>query len=59
MSHFCEIKTKSGMYGCAIMNCEEDEEGHFWVGNGEYDSQVNYCPQCGEKAPTPAETYDE
>jgi len=39
------------MYGGAITRCWEDEEGQFWVDNGEYCSQVNYCPYTGTKAP--------
>src|ERR1035437_732824 len=27
------------------------ELGTFWAGNDEYESQVNYCPFCGAKAP--------
>jgi len=39
-------------YGEAIAICKEDEQGRFFVGNGEYLTQVNYCPWCGAKAPT-------
>jgi hypothetical protein len=39
-------------YGAAITRCVEDEEGKFWVDNGEYCTQVAYCPYCGEKAPS-------
>ena len=37
-------------YGGAIYDCEENEDGELWVDNGEYASQVNYCPYCGYKA---------
>jgi hypothetical protein len=26
------------------------EDGSVWIGNGEYVSQVNFCPWCGKKA---------
>lgn len=25
--------------------------GTMWAGNGEYDTQVNFCPFCGDAAP--------
>lgn len=37
-------------YGTAIDICCEEENGELWVNNGEYDSQVNFCPYCGYKA---------
>ena len=43
--------TPSDGYGAAIDVCYEDKEGRFWADNGEYSSQVNYCPWCGAKAP--------
>ena len=39
-------------YGEAVDGCYGTDEGEFWVGNGEYGTQVNYCPACGAKAPT-------
>ena len=46
--HRCEFNTPSDNYGPAITECwEEDDE--LWVGNGEYYSQVNFCPFCGYK----------
>lgn len=44
------LGAKRGPWGVAIEDCSE-RDGEFWVGNGEYASQVNYCPVCGEKAP--------
>lgn len=38
-------------YGAAIIECTEDKDGKYWVGNEEYCSRVNYCPFCGAKAP--------
>jgi hypothetical protein len=52
--HKCEMDNESGDYGAAIESCiEYDDDGRFWVGNGEYSSQVAFCPVCGAKAPTP------
>ncbi len=51
MAHRCKVRGEYGMYGAAITRCREDEDGRFWVDNKEYESQVNYCPQCGAKAP--------
>lgn len=50
--HSCKYKSSSDGYGAAIYYCIEDEDGKFWVGNDEYESQVNYCPFCGATAPT-------
>lgn len=62
MDHACDShpSAKSGGYGPAIEDCREvdkyDERfpqylvGELWSGNGEYDSQVNYCPFCGYEA---------
>ena len=49
--HLCELNSPDQAYGVAIDDCYEDDEGRFWAGNGEYGSQVNYCPVCGTKAP--------
>jgi hypothetical protein len=40
-----------GVYGAAIGATIEDDRGAFWVGNGEYESRVNFCPVTGRKAP--------
>ena len=48
--HNCECESPHASYGPAIHYCIEDDEGRFWVGNDEYESQVNYCPFCGAKA---------
>lgn len=34
----------------AIEECYTDIGGRMWAGNGEYVSQVNYCPRCDAKA---------
>jgi hypothetical protein len=44
------MSTKFQPHGPAITDCWEDDDGSLWVENGEYASQVNYCPYCGYKA---------
>lgn len=41
-------------YGHAIDTCVETSDNRLWVTNGEYLSQVNYCPYCGFAATVPA-----
>lgn len=50
--HECEGKLPADGYGPAIEGCSEDRDGTLWAGNGEYGSQVAYCPYCGFKART-------
>lgn len=49
--HYCSQVTPSKAHGAAISECFEQEDGQYWVTNGEYASQVCYCPYCGKKAP--------
>jgi hypothetical protein len=48
--HSCDGQLPERVYGAAIDYCRENERGEFWVGNEEYESQVNYCPYCGAGA---------
>jgi len=48
--HKCEGELPKDGYGAAINICIELKNGELWVGNGEYGSQVNYCPFCGKEA---------
>lgn len=53
--HRCPPKgfayTDSAQAGPAVNYCfEAADDGSFWAGNAEYESQVNFCPFCGEKA---------
>lgn len=50
--HRCKApnESKDYIYGCAIWVCYEDELDELVVENGEYGSQVNYCPYCGYEA---------
>ncbi len=38
------------IWGGAIGKCTEYADGTLWVDNGEYGSQVNFCPFCGYEA---------
>ena len=51
--HKCSGKLPDDICGPAIKACTEIPRapGEFWVSNGEYSSQVLYCPYCGAKAP--------
>jgi len=54
--HWCAPDgVPSGAYGSVIDHCYEDEKGQFWVSNYEYESQVNFCPFCGDRAPAQAD----
>lgn len=58
----CKVNTPAESYGPAITDVSEVEfqpnwdkksplkEGTLWAGNGEYNTQVNFCPMCGKKA---------
>jgi hypothetical protein len=52
MKHECDGNLPKAVHGAAITDCYEDDDGKFWVGNGEYSSQVMFCPYCGERAKT-------
>jgi len=42
----------SACYGSAVTGIVLSEDGEMWIGNGEYESRVNFCPVCGLKAPS-------
>ena len=48
--HKCIGDLPDSAYGDAITECYEEDNGKLWAGNGEYNSQVNFCPYCGYKA---------
>ncbi len=48
--HRCFGVLPNDAYGAAIDSCIEDSKGELWVDNGEYASQVNFCPYCGYRA---------
>lgn len=39
-----------GAYGQAVDTVYMNEEGEMWVTNGEYATQVNFCPFTGTEA---------
>lgn len=45
----CEGSWPSDMYGPAITQVTI-VNNKIWIDNGEYSTQVNYCPICGRKA---------
>jgi hypothetical protein len=50
-AHVCDLENADYMlFGCALTTCAEDDEGKLWADNGEYGSQVNFCPVCGYEA---------
>ena len=52
MENKYKFYTPQGLFGTAIDYTRIDSEGKMWVGNGEYESQVNFCPITGKQAPT-------
>lgn len=48
--HKCEGWLPRCGCGPAIDECVEREDGSLWIDNGEYGSQVAFCPCCGFKA---------
>jgi len=50
--HMCRANYNYRLYGIAVDGCYEDEDGRFWITNGEYESEVAYCPVCGKQATT-------
>lgn len=47
--HRCTLDSDCAECGPAITYCFENDDGSLWAGNGEYESQVNFCPICGRK----------
>lgn len=54
--HFCEVNSPYHLRGEAIVDCYQDIDGCLFVCNGEYGSQVNFCPMCGYEAKSKIET---
>lgn len=48
--HNCYFDSPCGDFGPAIDSVAEREDGTLWATNGEYISQVNFCPSCGYEA---------
>lgn len=52
MKFYFHYKSPDSLYGPSITTIYMEDDGKMWVENGEYASQVNFCPFTG----TPAET---
>jgi len=51
MNHYCKDNNPSyAIYGIAVYYCTEHDDGTLWIGNDEYENQINFCPFCGYKA---------
>ena len=55
MENTYKFWSPSDSYGPAIEFTHIDKDGKMWVGNGEYETQVNFCPMTGKPAPTQME----
>ena len=44
------FRSPDSMYGPSINYTLIREDGTMWVGNGEYETQVNFCPWTGQEA---------
>jgi len=44
------IELPSALHGGAMSEVIFTDNGEIWISNGEYASQVNYCPITGKKA---------
>jgi hypothetical protein len=54
-----EYSTPEELWGVAIKYTRIDKEGKMWVGNDEYESQVNFCPMTGAEAPVKLKLVEE
>jgi ribosomal protein L37E len=57
--HKCDAPTEAKyyIYGDAIYECYEHGDGTLRAGNGEYESQVDFCPYCGYSAKVKIKPY--
>ena len=53
-----EHRAPSNLWGVAVEYTRIDKEGKMWIGNGEYETQVNYCPFTGDPAPKQMKLVD-
>lgn len=44
-------KSPYNLWGQAVDYVRIDDDGRMWIGNGEYETQVNFCPFTGTEAP--------
>lgn len=50
MSEKKHYRSPEAIWGPAVNYTRIDEEGAMWIGNDEYETQVNFCPWTGEMA---------
>jgi hypothetical protein len=48
---FLSYRAPKNIWGSAITYVKINKDGKMWVGNDEYETQVNYCPFTGTPAP--------
>lgn len=58
MKFYFEYRSPHGLYGPAVTTVRMDKDGKMWVHNGEYESQVNFCPFTGVPAEKQMEVTD-
>jgi hypothetical protein len=58
MTYNLNYKSPYKDWGSALTYVEVDKDGKMWIGNGEYSSQVNFCPFTGTPAPLQMKVID-
>jgi hypothetical protein len=51
MQYKLEYRSPLNLWGHAVTYTRVDFDGKMWVGNDEYENQVNFCPFTGTPAP--------
>lgn len=51
MQYNLKYNSPKDAWGAAINYVRVEEDGKMWIGNEEYESQVNFCPFTGTPAP--------
>ena len=49
-SGIIQHRAPNELWGPAVEYVRVDSIGRMWAGNGEYETQINYCPFSGVKA---------
>lgn len=58
MKYHLRYKSPQKSWGPSVEYVRVDESGKMWIGNGEYESQVNFCPFTGTPAPVQMKVED-
>ena len=45
-----EYQAPEGLWGSSVTYTKIMADGTIWIGNDEYETQVNFCPMTGEPA---------